>query len=127
MMSNGAKRAMNSEACISPALPNKWTLFVVMDIWHGTSDPNSTIKRDLIQNVTFTLNLFNGLVNTVAPFEVARMNRGQPLYHSVCMEYIDIQSYDITEWLESHYDMWDCCFIQTFSCGKQMDDQRATY
>jgi len=68
----------------------------------------------------------NGLVNPVAHFEVARLNRGQPLYHSVCMEYIDNNAYEITACHESHYDMWDCCFIQLFSYGKQTDDQRAT-
>jgi hypothetical protein len=49
MMSNGPKRVMNLEACRSIALPSKWTLFVVMDIRDGTSDPKSTIKRELIQ------------------------------------------------------------------------------
>ena len=75
---------------------------------------------------TFHPNPFNGLINTVARFEVARLNQGQPLYHRVCMEYIDNNSYEITECPESHYDMWDCCFIQLFSYGKQTDDRRAT-
>ena len=38
---------------------------------------------------TVHLEHFIGLVNTVARFEVARSERGQLLFHCVCMEYID--------------------------------------
>ena len=67
----------------------------------------------------------NGLVNTVARFEVARLNRGQSLHHRVCMEYIDNNAYEITECPESKYDMWDCCVIALCCYGKQTDDRRA--
>ena len=53
-----------------------------------------------------------GLVNTVARFEISRLNRGQPLFDRVCMEYIDNNAYGITVCPESHYDMGDCCFVQ---------------
>ena len=42
------------------------------------------------------------------------------------MEYIDNNAYEITACPESHYDMWDCCFVQLYSYGTQTDDQRAT-
>ena len=60
---------------------------------------------------SFHLEPLNGLVNTVARFEVSRMNRGQPLFDRVCMEYIDNNAYDITACPEPHYDMWDCCVV----------------
>ena len=69
------------------------------------------------------------MVNTVARFEVSRYNRGQPLFDRVCMEYIDNHAYDITSCPESHYTMWNCCFIRLYSYGKlpyEIDGQRAT-
>ena len=56
-MSNWAKRVEKSGTCISLALLYKWTLSVVMEIRHGTSDQNSTRKREPMHKVTFTLNL----------------------------------------------------------------------
>ena len=52
----------------------------------------------------------NGLVNTVARFEVSRLNRDQRIYDRVCMEYIDNSAYEITACPEFNYGMWDCCF-----------------
>ena len=55
---------------------------------------------------------FNGLLNTVARFEVSRLNHGQPLYQRVAMEYIENNAYKILENPEgADYDMRDCCFI----------------
>ena len=68
----------------------------------------------------------NGLVNTVARFEVARLNRNQPLVDRVCMEHIDNNAYDITACPQSHYDMWDCFSFSYCSYGRQTGDQRAT-
>jgi len=42
------------------------------------------------------------------------------------MEYIDNNAYVLTECLQAKYDMWDRCFIQLLSYGKQTDDRRAT-
>ena len=97
-----------------------------MEIRHGTSDQNSTTREITDAQGNVHPEPLNGLVNTVACFEVARLNRDQQVYHRVCMEYIDNNAYDTTESHESHYDMWECCFIQLFSCGKQTDDRRAT-
>ena len=61
----------------------------------------------------------NGLINTVARFEVARLNQGQPVYERVAMEYVDNNAYEIKANPEAvDYDMWDCCSIQLFSFGK---------
>ena len=71
----------------------------------------------------------NGLVNTVARFEVSRYNKGLPLYDRACMAYVDNKSYEVKSCPESQYNMWDCCFIQLFSYGKlpyDYADQRAT-
>ena len=60
----------------------------------------------------------NGLVNTVARFEVSWYNRGQPIFERVCMEYVDNNSYEVKSCLESQYNMWDCTFRQLVSYGK---------
>ena len=92
--------------------------------WYFRSENHKIETTDTKGNVH--LDPLNGLVNTVARVEVARLHRGQPLDHRVCMEYIENNSYDITECPESHYDLWDCCFIQLYAYGMHKDDQRAT-
>ena len=71
----------------------------------------------------------NGLVNTVARFEVSRYNKGLPLYDRVCMKHVDNNSYEVKYCPESQYNMWDCCCVQLFSYGKlpyDYVDRRAT-
>ena len=97
-----------------------------MEIRHGTSDKTQHKKERTNAQGNVHLEPLNGQVNTVARFEVARLNRNQQFYNRVSMEYIDNNAYDITECLESHYDMWDCCFMHFFSYGKQTHDWRAT-
>ena len=61
----------------------------------------------------------NVLLNTVARFEVSRLNQGQPVYGPVAMEYVDNNAYEILENPEgADYDMWDCCVVQLVSYGK---------
>ncbi len=55
--------------------------------------------------------------------EISRI-RGHPVYDRVCMEYTDNNAYDILECPDSAYSMWDCCFPQLFSYGKQEDDDK---
>ena len=85
-----------------------------MQTKRGTS-VHLTRPRELTAKYNVHPEPLNGLVNTVARFEVSRLNRGQPLVYSVCMEYIDNNAYEITACPESRYDMWDCCCIQLFS------------
>ena len=55
----------------------------------------------------------NGLLNTVARFEVSRLSQWQFVYDRVAMAYVDYNSYEIQENPESvDSDVWDCCFIQ---------------
>ena len=58
-------------------------------------------------------------MNTVARLETARLNKGQPVFQRVAMEYIDNDAYTIREILDSYYDMWDYCCIQCFSYGNR--------
>ena len=60
----------------------------------------------------------NGLLNTVTRFEVSRLNKGQPVFHRVAMEFMDNNAGEILENPDTDYDMWDCRFIQLFSYGK---------
>ena len=92
--------------------------------WYFRSKTHKTERTDPLGNLQ--PDPLNGLVNTVARFEVSRVNKGRPLFERVCMEYMDNNADEITTCPESHYDMWDCCFVQLFSYGKQTDDRRAT-
>ena len=44
----------------------------------------------------------NGLLNTVARFEVARLSQGQPFFERVAMEYVDNNAYEIKSNPESN-------------------------
>ena len=61
----------------------------------------------------------NGLLNTVARFEVSRLNQGQLIVNRVAMAYNDNNAYKVLENPDTDYDTWDCCFIQLFSYGKR--------
>ena len=50
----------------------------------------------------------NGLLTTVARFEVSGLSRGQPVCHRVDMAYIDNNAYEILENPDSYFDTWDC-------------------
>ena len=75
--------------------------------WYFRTKKTHKIERtDIKGNVI--LEPLIGLANTVARFEVSRLNRDQPFYDCVCMEYIDNNAYEITACPESYYDLWDC-------------------
>ncbi len=56
---------------------------------------HTTQRTDVIRN-TYPEPL-NGLVNAVARFEAARLNKGQPVLERACMEYIDNNACAIVE------------------------------
>ena len=61
----------------------------------------------------------NGLINTVARIEVARLNQGHPVYERVAMEYLDDNAYVIAANRKAAaYDARGCCSIQLFCYGK---------
>ena len=109
--------APSCRACTCNVSLTRLTLSVVTAISHGICVLNThkAERTDALGNLH--PEPLNGLVNTVARFEVSRYNRGQPLYERVCIEYIDNNAYEVTSCLESHYNMWDCCFIQIYSYG----------
>ena len=78
----------------------------------------SKSKGEKTQEVKRAQERLNGLLNTVARFEVPRLNQGQPLLHRVAVNYIDNNAYEVLENPDSDYDMWDCCFDQLLSYGK---------
>ena len=129
MIYNGVMPAPSCEACICNVFLTRLTSFAVTEISHGTvrSKTHKAERTDSLGNGH--PEPLNGLVNTVARFEVSRYNKGQPLCDRVCMEYVDNNSYEVKSCPESQYNMWDCCFTQLFSYGKlpyDYDDQRAT-
>ena len=77
--------------------------------WYVRSKTRKAERTDARGNLY--IEPLNGLLNTVARFGVARLNRGQPIFDSACMEYIDNNAYDTIACPEFHYDMWDllCC------------------
>jgi hypothetical protein len=78
--------APSCEACICNVLLTRLTLSVATAISHGISVLKHTRLNELMHWETVTQNLSNGLINTVARFEVPRYNKGQPLFDRVCME-----------------------------------------
>jgi hypothetical protein len=89
-----------------------------MEIRLGISDPGSIKQRTDPAGETHP-DSRNGLINTVARFEVARLNQGQPVYARVAMEYVDNNAYDMKANPEAvDYDMWDFCFIHSCSFWK---------
>jgi hypothetical protein len=97
-----------------------------MEIKRGTSVNNFTRKSGPTPKVMFALHLSMDLSILLLVFEVARLNRSQPLFHRVCMEYIDNNAYEIAECPNSKYDMWDCCFIKLlFPIGSRLTIKRA--
>ena len=61
----------------------------------------------------------NGLVNAVACFEVARLNKGNLCVDRFCMEYTDNNAYDIVECPDSDDDTWDCFSYSSFHMAKE--------
>ena len=60
----------------------------------------------------------NGLLNTVARFEVSRLNQGQPVHGRVAMDQVDNNAYAIAANPEAvDYDLWVCCFIHMVPMG----------
>ena len=61
----------------------------------------------------------NGLLNTVARFEVSRLKYGQHAFDRAAMACADNNAYETRANPEAaDSDMWDCCCIQLFSYGK---------
>ena len=52
----------------------------------GASDLKRTRGNGQMQTGEAHPEPLNGLLNTVAKFEVSRLNQGQPLYHRVAVE-----------------------------------------
>ena len=116
--SSGIRRAESSESCAGHDWLSRLTLSAAMAIRPGISDPGNKAERTDPTGEGHPEPL-NGLLNTVARFEVARLNHDQPVYNRVAMEYVDNNAYEIKANPEAaDYDMWDCCFIQLFSYGK---------
>ena len=82
-------------------------------------DPKNTSKSKQTRTHQAHPEPLNGLLNTVARFQVSRLNRGQPLFHRAATEYIDNNADDILENPDSDYEMWDCCCVQVVSYGKR--------
>ena len=55
------------------------------------SNKGQTLKVKRIQNLSTVL------LNTVARFEVSRLNQGQPVFDRVAMEYIGNNAYEVLE------------------------------
>ena len=97
--------ALSCEACICNVFLTRLTLFVVTEISHGTSVLKHITLNELILWENGHPEPLNGLVNTVARLEVARYNKGLPLYDRVCMEYVDNKSYEVKSCPESQHKM----------------------
>ena len=123
MASSGTQFASNLVARIWRVWVFKLTLCVEMPIRHGILGPKlaKTQRTDTLGNTHPEPP--NGLVNTVARFAVARLNKGQPVFDRISVVYTGKKNaYEIAECPDSEYDMWDCCFIQLFSYEKKQED-----